>query len=114
MTVTTTETMQLNRAAREYYTLELAATNIDGTPVPDPGPWEASFDDGDTWVVGEPVTGQTSWWQWLVSGDKVTDPMPVGITLAATISTAWVVPIVRLVDNPEILAENAPAINITT
>jgi hypothetical protein len=102
--------MDLHRAGREFYTLELAVTTIDGAAIPDAGPWEASFDDRETWVTG--TQNGDGWWEWLVAGplvDAEADPVPNGVTLAATIA-GTTQPQARLVDSPEILVVDGPPI----
>lgn len=105
--------MELNRAARKYYTLELGLTDLAGAAVEDAGPWEASFDGGVTWATGAKDTG-TGFWEWLVAGPLVDNEEhpPEGVALAAVLSAWTTQPIVRLVDNPEILAEDAPPIEM--
>lgn len=101
--------MELNPFSRKLYTVELAVTNVAGDAIPDAGPWEASFDGGVTWTTAVEVADHTGWWEWLVAGPKVTEALPVGATLAATL-TETVQPIGRLVDNPEVVAEHMPRI----
>ena len=55
--------MILDRAAREYYALEISTT-------PDVAAWEASFDDGTTWVPSTTV-GTDGYYRWLVAGPDV-------------------------------------------
>jgi hypothetical protein len=55
-----------------------------------------------------------TWWQWLIDGPLVTDDAPAGFPIAAVLETAWLVGIARLVDNPEIVATDLPAINLQT
>ena len=97
--------MELNRVGKEYYTLELAATEIDGTPVVNPT-YAASFDEGATWENGTKDSA-TGWWQWLVAG-PLADPAGA----VAVIAGPWCNPIVRLVDNPEVVARDMPVINV--
>lgn len=58
--------MELKVHERDYYDLEVLI-------VPTPPYLEASFDDGETWVRGEAVTGG---FRWLVAGPSF-DELPV-------------------------------------
>ena len=83
--------MQLNRAAREYYRLHVTT---------DPAvtaPWEASFDGGQTWYAGTDPGGDTGDVMWLVAGpDAEQGP-------AVAVLTGTVRPMLRAIDNPEIV-----------
>ena len=91
--------MILDRAAREYYALEISTT-------PDVAAWEASFDDGTTWVPSTTV-GTDGFYRWLVAGPDVAPGE------GATILAASVVPIVRATDSPEIIPRPGPGIYLT-
>lgn len=92
--------MQLSRHGRRYYRLEIET-------VPQLVDWEASFDRGATWHLGQ-REGLTLWWQWLVAGDKA----PLGTAVAA-LSPGETKVTVRCVDTPEIEATDAPSIYVT-
>lgn len=87
--------MNLNKLAREFY----APTIITEPPV---AAWSASFDDGATWVEGELVSDQH---RWLVAG-------PAADPGTATVVPATVTPLLRAVDNPEIIVRDAPRIYV--
>lgn len=83
--------MILPRYARRFYKLVVDADDPDPT-------WEASFDNGATWVTGEPFTDpdEGAAWRWLVAGPDA-DP-----GLAVAVITASVTPKLRDVDSTEI------------
>lgn len=89
--------MQLHHLAREYYTLVIDTT-------PEISTWEASFDNGLTWVAGEHVGLRTM--RWLLAG---ADADPTN----ATVLTGKARPMIRVVDNPEVVVRNAPTIYYT-
>ena len=91
--------MILDRAAREFYALEISTT-------PDVAAWEASFDDGTTWVPSTTV-GTDGYYRWLVAGPDVAPGE------GATVLAASVVPIVRAIDSPEIIPRPGPGIYLT-
>lgn len=91
--------MILNKRAREFYSLVIS------TDVPTEG-WEASFDGGLTWLAGE-INGDEV--RWLVRGplfDPVTAPAATATLIPSNVTT----PLLRLVDNPEVVLERGPNI----
>lgn len=92
------QSMQLARYARKYYKLDI-------TTEPAVTAWEASFDKGETW---HPHTVVDTFSAWLVAGPDA-DP---GNAVAVLDSS--VTPLLRAVDNPEILdgEGSAPRINL--
>ena len=92
--------MILDRSAREFYALEISTT-------PDAAAWEASFDDGATWVPSTTV-GTDGYFRWLRSHGPDVPPVKVRPCLAAS-----VVPIVRAIDSPEIIPRPGPGIYLT-
>lgn len=90
--------MQLHPLAREYYALTIA-TDDDVTG------WQASFDHGTTWHAGDTSEddGRT---RWLLAG-------PDADTGDAIVISASVVPLVRAIDNPEIIVRKAPRVTVT-
>lgn len=89
--------MNLSRYARLYYKVAV-------TTDPQVTDWEASFDNGQTWVAGTPVEGVANGFQWLVAGPNA----EVGTAVAVIMSS--VTPLLRDVDTTEILVEDAPRI----
>lgn len=89
--------MRINRAAKEFYALDI---------VTDPvvtGPWEASFDGGETWVTGD---ADGAGWQWLLAGPDA-DPTD------ATVIDHSVSPLVRHTSNPEVIVrEDVPRVTL--
>jgi hypothetical protein len=85
--------VNLHPRAREYYALEI----VTDPPVPS---WDASFDDGVTWVAGTTTDGVT---RWLVAGP---DANPTG----ATVLAKSVKPLVRATSNPEIVVRHSDAV----
>lgn len=94
--------MDLSRHGREDYTLEITTD-----PVTAPTDWEASFDGGRTWHTA--VEDDDGFSAWLVAGrqapDTVGDP---GVELGTDSE-----PVVRLIDDPEVIIRDAPFITIT-
>lgn len=92
--------MKLHRSAREFYTLVIVTT-------PAVTSWEASFDGGRTWTVGEPTAAGT--YRWLVAGpDADAHPSEVTVRVPGGCGT----PLVRATDDPEVLVRYAPPIVI--
>lgn len=91
--------MQLNRQAVEWYALEI-------TTDPTVTGWEASFDDGTTWLASTTV-GTDGWFRWLVAGPDAPTPG------SATVLAASLRPLVRAVENPEVVVRDAPRIYLT-
>ena len=90
--------MNLNRHAREFYTLGIVTQ-------PPITTWEASFDAGRTWHPGEQVGQDT---RWLLRGSAIPDdparPAVQGLTVR---------PLVRGVDDPEVVVRDAPHVIVT-
>ena len=86
--------MQLHHLAREYYTLRIET-------VPEIATWEASFDGGTTWVAGEHTAAYTM--RWLLAG---ADADATG----ATVVNAKTIPMLRVIDTPEIVVRAAPTV----
>lgn len=90
--------MDLNVKGREFYQL----TIVTDPPV---SSWEASFDNGATWVTGEPVIRIANTWRWLVAGSGFTaDSTP------ASVISGHVKPLVRATDSPEVIVRRVPDI----
>ena len=60
--MSSTATFRRSRHSREPVQVEIITT-------PAVTSWDASFDDGATWVTGEAVPGAPSNYRWLVAGD---------------------------------------------
>lgn len=90
--------MRLRPNAREWYALELATE-------PAVTGWEASFDAGVTWVASTAV-GTDGYFRWLVAGPDA-DP---GTAIVLPVGTTQ--PLVRAVENPEIVVRGAPQIDV--
>lgn len=93
--------MKLHPTAVEYYALEITVDQPDVAA----SEWQASFDGGTTWSTAVDVDGRSGW---LLAGPEVASPggaivMPAGTTY----------PVVRLVDSPELVVRDAPAITVT-
>lgn len=98
--------MRLNPNAREYYELQITTTATDGNPIPASG-WEASFDKGVTWYAATVITHDAvAYSAWLLAGIDA-DPGTAVMVLPAN---ARIVPLVRAVDNPEIVVRQAPTV----
>jgi hypothetical protein len=95
--------VKLHRAERDYYVIEVT------TDPPLSGTWEASFDNGETWVDGTSSSGE---WSWLVYGPDFV-PADVGMTADGTEIATSVTPILRLKDDPVLdIAMNVPSIQL--
>lgn len=92
--------MRLHPRGREYYKLQITTQ-----PAVVAG-WEASFDGGNTWFAGTDAGGGVT--QWLVAGPQATLGAAV-VQLAAS-----TVPMIRCLENPEVIVERAPKINLST
>ena len=91
--------MNLNRHAREFYTLGIVTQ-------PPITTWEASFDAGRTWHPGEQVGQDT---RWLLRGSAIPDdPARPAVEAALTVR-----PLVRGVDDPEVVVRDAPHVIVT-
>ena len=89
--------MNLNRAAREYYALEIVTE-------PAVASWEATFDAGATWDAGTTTDGIT---RWLVAGPDATAGSAVAVLALGTTK-----PRIRATSNPEVIVRDAPAIDV--
>lgn len=85
----------LHRLGREWYTLTIATT-------PAVTAWEASFDRGLTFKPGEVAGGGSV--RWLVAG---ADADPTG---ADAVISEYTIPLIRAIDDPEVVVRIAPAI----
>lgn len=88
----------LHREGRQYYALRIE------TDEPATG-WEASFDGGATYVPAVEADGES---RWLVNGptfDPDSAPLAPSILIAANMR-----PLLRLIDNPEVIVHQGPAI----
>ena len=91
--------MNLNRHAREFYTLGIVTQ-------PPITTWEASFDAGRTWHPGEQVGQDT---RWLLRGSAIPDdPARPAVEVALTVR-----PLVRGVDDPEVVVRDAPHVTVS-
>ena len=91
--------MNLNRHAREFYTLGIVTQ-------PPITTWEASFDAGRTWHPGEQVGQDT---RWLLRGSAIPDdPDRPAVEVTLTVR-----PLVRGVDDPEVVVRDAPHVIVT-
>lgn len=90
--------MNLSRLGREYFRITVATD-------PAVTGWEASFDGGVTWTSGTPITGVDGGFQWLVQGPDVDPTDATALTLSGSVA-----PLLRAVDNPEVLVRDAPRI----
>lgn len=98
--------MELSNHGREFYALQITTTASDGDPIPLSG-WEASFDRGTTWVatVVRDLGGE-DWATWLIAGVDAEEGNAVAVIARS------MTPLVRAIDNPEILVDRAPVITI--
>lgn len=96
--------MTLHATERDYYSVTIAVNP------PMAGAWEASFDDGATWVVGDQAG---SVWSWLVAGPQF-NASAVGMSPTDTDATitAQVTPLLRLKDSPVSKIETGPTIYV--
>lgn len=91
--------MKLNRAERDYYRVSITVDP------PLTGTWQASFDDGTTWIDGTTVDDDLVW---LIAGpdfDAVAEGLDPDDTQATI--TGEVVPLFRLKDDPVLDVEKA-------
>jgi hypothetical protein len=92
--------VKLHRAERDNYILTIATVPaLTGT-------WEASFDDGETWVEGQSDSGS---WAWLVAGPDFV-AADVGMTDDGTVLDHSTTPLVRVKDDPVLDIQRAPSI----
>jgi len=95
--------MRLDPHGREHYQLTIITD-------PQVDAWETSFDDGTTWIPGTPAPGVDNTWQWLIAG-HLADPGDAVAVIRRSLT-----PIIRAVDNPEIIARrrDVPPIHYKT
>lgn len=86
--------MKLDRAAREWYTLEITTT-------PAVASWECSFNGGTSYVASTTV-GSDGFFRWLVAGPDATPGTATVLPLGRTH------PVIRATDNPEIIVRRKP------
>lgn len=91
--------MRLHPLGVEYYKLTIATDPATSTT-----DWEASFDSGETWTAATDVDGASAW---LVAGHDAESPDPSAIVLPTSAR-----PLVRLIDNPEVVVRRASSIII--
>lgn len=98
-------TYRLNRRGREHYDQQI----ITEPPV---AAWEASFDDGATWHLGQALVGdpEPGWHRWLVAGD-LADPGASVAQLTPTGRTD-LQPLARAIANPEIVVRDLEPIRV--
>ena len=92
--------MELHRNAREYYALSIVSTP------PVVNGWEASFDEGVTWVSGIQDDVDETLWRWLVAGPDATPG-------DAVVLEGTVAPMIRVLDTPEVIVEDAPKVYVS-
>lgn len=95
-------TLQLSPIGREWWKVQISTD-------PPVASWSASFDGGETWVTGEAVAGEDDTYRWLVNG-KDFDPADYPAATSATIPFGGFRPLLRAVDNPEVLVDYGPRI----
>lgn len=88
--------MHLSKTGIERY-----QPNPSTTPTISASLWEASFDDGTTWVAAQVVSGAPTW---LVAGPDATSP---GSATVLPDGVAWVVPALRFSNPPELIVRDA-------
>lgn len=97
--------MKLHREERDNYVVAITVEpSLTGT-------WQASFDDGETWIDGTPSSGN---WAWLVAGPDFADD-PDGLDpddTVATITVSPTIPLLRVKDDPVLDVEKGPAIRL--
>lgn len=98
-------TFRLSRHAREPYDQQiLTEPAVTG--------WEASFDDGATWHLGEVLVDdpEPGWVRWLIAGD-LADP---GASVAQLTPTGRedLQPLARAVTNPAIIVRDLEPIRV--
>ena len=91
--------MNLSRYAREFYTLGIITD-------PQIVAWEASFDGGRTWHPGEQVGADT---RWLLRGTAIPDdPARPAVPVVKSVR-----PLVRGIDDPEVVVRDAPHVIVS-
>lgn len=92
--------MNISRHGREHYDINITTT-------PPITAWEASFDQGATWVTGTALTGEdVGWFRWLIAGPDA-DP---GTAIVLPLGSCT--PLGRGIDTPEIVVRDLPRITI--
>ena len=97
----------LDRRDRILWAPDLVLLDADRKPVdPQPAPdaWEASFDDGQTWITGRAHPDHPTWTCWIIEGPEAPDGPAPDATLARGRHRA----IIRLIDNPEAIHTRLP------
>lgn len=98
--------MQLHPAARKWYSLAVTTA-----PPIAPDAWEATFDGGTTWVGATVLDDDTTLSRWLVAGPTF-DPASAPEATYTSLPLNRTTPRLRVVDAPEVLVEEAPAIDV--
>lgn len=93
--------MRLNKFGREVYSVTITTDPVAT------GVWEASFDGGSTWSVGEDQ-GNNSW-GWLIAGPENTGGTPV---FSITQGQTDIIPLLRLTVGDEQIVERGPEIAV--
>jgi hypothetical protein len=94
--------VRLHREERDNYVVAVS------TDPPLAGTWEASFDNGETWVDG---TASGDAWAWLVAGPDFV-AADVGMTDEGTVLDTSVSPLLRLKDDPVLDVQRGPTIQV--
>lgn len=95
--------MKLHREERDNY---VVSVTVDP---PLDGDWEASFDDGETWVDGtENIDGD---WAWLVYGPDF-DATEVGMSVEGVEIATSTTPLLRIKDDPVLDIQHGPPIRL--
>lgn len=89
--------MILNTRARMYYSVAITTEPT----LPSGATWSASFDEGATWVAGEPDPETSGSWRWLVAGPTATPD-------DATVIAKQVVPLLACDVGDEHIVEDGP------
>lgn len=92
--------MNLHRQERNDYRVEIVTS-------PQLTGWEASFDGGTTWVAGTVDVDLANTWRWLIAGPDVAQG-----TAVAVITETATFPLVRATQNPRIVVDDAPMIQL--
>lgn len=93
--------MILHRQARELHVVEIVTD-----PPTAISAWEASYDDGVTWVPPVTAGARTGW---LLAGPACTEAPAAGqVTITRTVT-----PLFRLRDKPELVIRDGPQVILT-
>lgn len=71
--------------------------------------WEASFDDGTTWIPAVTDPNDNTHYRWLLKGPNC--PQADG---SATLISAETQPLIRAIGNPEVIIRKPSLISLTT